>query len=108
MPLQVTFNNMPMLVLGASDCFASFCPGVIALCTNETQQQYEQILRLADSMVGESVSSGTAGFHTPVRGHARTQTNSYGAGSYTQRHHPHTYTHTHTHSFTCMGAHMYK
>lgn len=54
---QVTINNMPMLVIGASDCFASFCPGVIALCTNETQLQYEQILRLADTKVCDLLGS---------------------------------------------------
>jgi hypothetical protein len=48
---QVTFNNMPLLVTGTYDCFGSFCPGMMALTTTETQQQYKQIFRLQDKIV---------------------------------------------------------
>ena len=49
--MQITYNNMPLLLVGAYDCFVSFHPAVIALTTSETEQEYRQILRLADDAV---------------------------------------------------------
>ena len=123
--IQVTFNNMPMLVVGASDCFASFCPGVIALSTNETQQQYEQILRLADSMVCSPVCSrdfsnrdrsvdhqksqfgGCVNVHscTWVWVPARADTHKATHCRANLHTHMHTYTHAETHAHRCMHTH---
>lgn len=49
--MQITYNDMPLLLVGAYDCFVSFHPAVIALTTSETEQEYSQVLQLADDAV---------------------------------------------------------
>jgi hypothetical protein len=50
-PLQLTFNNLPLVVHGASDVKLSFHVGAVALVSRETQDSFERCIRAADDMV---------------------------------------------------------